>query len=305
MTDLSTRRSFLRASGLLVGAATIPHLARSADEESEDPLFRISLAQWTLNRELKAGKIDNLDFPKIAHDHGIHAIEYVNQFFKDKAHDTDYLAEMKKRAEDLGVKRLILMCDGEGKIGDADDEKRAQAVENHRKWIDAAKFLGCHSIRVNAFSSGSWDEQVELVADGLSRLTAFGAEQDINVVVENHGGLSSDPDWLVKVMKTVDLEHCGTLPDTGNFRIREGETRDSYDGVKKLMPWAVGLSIKSHAWDDEGNRTPLDHERMLRIALETGFRGYCGIEHGGLEGLEAARSELEKARDTLADSFQA
>ncbi|MDF1858919.1 MAG: sugar phosphate isomerase/epimerase [Verrucomicrobiales bacterium] len=291
----TSRRRFLAHSGLTLGS-----LAMASTASAKEPLFKISLAQWTINPELKSGKVDNLDFAQVAHDHGIHAIEYVNQFFMDKAKDQAYLGEMKKRAADLGVKSLIIMCDREGNIGDPDEKKRSQTVDNHRKWIDAAKILGCHSIRVNAGSSGTWEEQVKLASDGLSRLTAIGADQGINVIVENHGGLSSNADWLAEVITKVDNERCGTLPDFGNFRIKDGESYDSYRGIEKLMPWAKGVSVKDTVWDDEGKQSQLDYERMLKIVLDAGFRGYCGIEHGGFAGLNQSRERLEQAREKLA-----
>lgn len=293
----STRRQFIAQSALAASALCLGKSAQAADKKK--PLFEISLAQWTINRELKSGKIDNLDFAKVAHDHGIFALEYVNQFFMKKATDEKYLAEMKKRAADHGVKSLIIMCDREGNIGNPNTAKRQQTVDNHRKWIDAAKFLGCHSIRVNAASAGSWDEQVKLAADGLAKLTEFGAEQDINVIVENHGGLSSNADWLAEVIQAVNHDRCGTLPDFGNFRIKDGESYDSYRGIKKLMKWAKGVSVKDVVWDDKAKQSPLDYDRMLKIVLDTGFSGYCGIEHGGFEGLNASRKALEDARDRL------
>lgn len=295
-TNPTSRRRFLTQSGLALGAAAIPSSVRSADE----PLFKISLAQWTINPELKSGKVDNLDFAKVAHDHGIFAIEYVNQFFMDKAGDEGYLAEMKKRADDHGVKSLMIMCDREGNIGDPDEAKRNQTVENHHKWIDAAKFLGCHSIRVNAGSSGTWEEQVNLAADGLAKLTEYGAAQEMNVIVENHGGLSSNGDWLAEVITKVDHERCGTLPDFGNFRIKDGESYDSYEGIRKLMPWAKGVSVKDRVWDGESNQSDLDYDRMLKIVLDSGFSGYCGIEHGGYAGLNQSREKLEQSRERLA-----
>lgn len=294
-SNSTSRRDFLAQSGLALGS-----LAMANTASANEPLFKISLAQWTINPELKSGKVDNLDFAKVAHDHGIHAIEYVNQFFMDKANDTTYLGEMKKRAADLGVKSLIIMCDREGNIGDPDEEKRNQTVENHRKWLDAAKFLGCHSIRVNAGSSGTWEEQVKLASDGLAKLTTFGAELGLNVIVENHGGLSSNADWLAEVITKVDHDRCGTLPDFGNFRIKDGESYDSYEGIKKLMPWAKGVSVKDRVWDGNANQSDLDYDRMLKIVLDTGFRGYCGIEHGGFAGLNESREKLEQARERLA-----
>lgn len=291
------RRQFLVNTGMLASSVAAGALVHAA--APKEPLFKISLAQWTLNRELRSGEIDNLDFAKVAHDHGIDAVEYVNQFFMDKAGDKKYLAQMKERAEDLGVTSVLIMCDREGNIGDPDDKKRTQTIDNHRKWIDAAKFLGCHSIRVNAGSAGTWEEQVKLAADGLSRLTEIGAQQDINVIVENHGGLSSNADWLSEVITRVDHPRCGTLPDTGNFRIKEGVTYDSYRGVEKLMQWAKGVSIKERVWDDHGNDSEMDFERMLRIVLDAGFHGYCGIEYGGFAGLTKARERLEQVRDVL------
>ena len=289
-----SRRQFLTQTGLAVGTLT----AGAAWTKDAAPL-QISLAQWTINRELRSGKIDNLDFAKVAAEHGIHAVEYVNQFFMDKAKDANYLGEMKKRAADQGVKSLLIMCDREGNIGDPDAAKRKQTVDNHRKWLDAAKVLGCHSIRVNASSSGTWDEQVKLAADGLSRLTAIGAKLGLNVIVENHGGLSSNADWLVEVIKKVDHKRCGTLPDFGNFRIKPGESYDSYRGMQKLLPFAKGVSVKDRVWDDKGKQFELDYDRMLRLVHAYGFRGYCGIEFGGYANLTASRKKLQTAISKL------
>ncbi len=289
-----SRRQFLTQTGLAAGALT----SGAARAKDVAPL-QISLAQWTINRELRSGKIDNLDFAKVAAEHGIHAVEYVNQFFMDKAKDVKYLGEMKKRAADQGIKSLLIMCDREGNIGDPDSAKRKQTVDNHRKWLDAAKFLGCHSIRVNAGSSGTWDEQVKLAADGLSRLTAIGAKMGLNVIVENHGGLSSNADWLVEVIKKVDHKRCGTLPDFGNFRIKPDESYDSYRGMQKLLPFAKGVSVKDRVWDDKGKQFALDYDRMLKLVHASGFRGYCGIEFGGYANLTASRKKLQTAISKL------
>ncbi|MGB0580123.1 MAG: sugar phosphate isomerase/epimerase family protein [Limisphaerales bacterium] len=293
------RRNFLRTT-----AAGSLALAADPLSAAKKPLFRISLAQWTLVQDLRSGKIDNLDFAKVAAEHKIEGLEYVNTFFMDKAKDKNYLRQMKTRAADHGVKSLIIMCDREGNIGDPDDAKRKRTVENHRKWIDAAKFLGCHSIRVNAGSAGTWDEQVELAADGLAKLTEHGAAAGLNVIVENHGGLSSNGKWLSTVIKKVGHKRCGTLPDFGNFRIsREGESYDSYRGIAELMPFAKGVSVKDYGYDDNGNRVKIDFVKMLRIVLKSGFRGFAGIEYGGYKGLNSSREALEKARTKLASEF--
>ena len=307
------RRDFIRTSALALAAGTVAGGCADKWTQAEGgskvtgPLFRISLAEWSLHRAILRNKtLDHLDFAKTAkQDYGIDAVEYVNQMFKDKAKDQAYLGEMKRRCDDLGVKSLLIMCDGEGNLGDADKDKRAKAVENHHKWADAAKFLGCHSIRVNAASAGTYEEQVKLAADGLSRLTEYCAKLGLNCIVENHGGLSSNGAWLAEVMKTVNNPRCGTLPDFGNFRIKEGEEYDRYKGVNELMPFAKGVSAKSHDFDEKGNETKTDYRRMLRIVChDHKYRGYIGIEYEGNtlsepEGIRATKKLLEAVRAEL------
>ncbi|MBA7483157.1 hypothetical protein ES707_18668 [subsurface metagenome] len=182
-------------------------------------------------------------------------------------------------------------------------------MENHHKWVEAAKFLGCHSIRVNAASAGSYDEQMKLAADGLCRLVEFGDQHDINVIVENHGGLSSNGQWLTGVMKMVDHPRCGTLPDFGNFRISEEEEYDRYKGVEELMPYAKAVSAKSNDFDENGNETATDYLRMMKIVLDAGYRGYVGIEYEGpnlsaSEGIIATKKLLERVREQLAEAYE-
>ena len=297
-----SRRSFLATSAAALAALNAPRaLAGSAAAK-----FEISLAEWSLHRTIFSGKLNNLDFAATAkNEFGINAIEYVNQFFKDKAKDAAYLAELKKRAGDIGVKTLLIMIDGEGNLGDPDEKRRGQAVENHYKWVEAAKALDCHSIRVNAGSSGTYEEQQKRAADGLRRLSEFAATHKLNVIVENHGGLSSNGAWLAGVMKAVNLPNCGTLPDFGNFRIGGDEWYGRYKGVEELMPFAKAVSAKSHDFDADGNETKTDYVRMMKIVLAAGYSGYVGIEYegGGLDesaGIRATKALLEKVRKELA-----
>jgi len=292
------RRDFLQSTAALAAAAVAAPVGAAQEKK---PLFQISLAEWSLHKTIFAKKLDNLDFPKTAKmDFGIDAVEYVNQFFKDKAKDSTYLTELKKRCDDLGVKSLLIMCDGEGALGDADEAKRKKAVENHYRWVEAAKFLGCHSIRVNAQSSGTREEQLDRAADGLAQLSEFGGKHEINVIVENHGGLSSDGAWLAAVMKKVNNPRCGTLPDFGNFG-----GYDRYKGVTELMPYAKGVSAKSHDFDAEGNETKTDYLKMMKIVLDAKYHGYVGVEYEGsklseADGIKATKKLLEKVRDQLA-----
>jgi L-ribulose-5-phosphate 3-epimerase len=305
MTHHPTRRNFLKTAGATTAALSMPSTFASAADDKA-PLFDISIAQWSLHKMLFAKKLDNVDFAKTAkQEFGIHAIEYVNQFFKDKAKDTAYLDDLKQRGEDLDVKTLLIMIDGEGRLGDPDDAKRKQAVENHYKWVEAAKHLGCHSIRVNAGSKGSYDEQIKLAAEGLRGVSEFGATHGLNVIVENHGGLSSNGKWLSKVIETVGLPNCGTLPDFGNFKVSKDEMYDRYLGVTELMPYAKAVSAKSHDFDEHGNETHTDFKKMMKIVLDAGYRGYVGIEYEGSKideyaGIKATKKLLERVREELA-----
>ncbi len=314
MANSVDRREFLTQSAQLLAGPVAIGTALTAWKSA--PLFaahdsgklpyRISLAEWSLHRTIRGGGMDHLDFAKTAREQfKIGAVEYVNQFFADKAKDTRYLAEMKTRAEDHNVKSLLIMIDNEGALGDADDAKRTEAVENHYKWVEAAKLLGCHSIRVNARSSGSYEEQLERAADGLRRVTEFGDHYDINVIVENHGGLSSNGAWLAGVMKKVDHPRCGTLPDFGNFRLNARNEKpkeyDRYLGVEELMPYAKAVSAKSYDFYEKGNETTIDYLRMMKIVLDAGFHGFVGIEYEGKrlsehEGIMATKKLLQRTR---------
>lgn len=303
------RRDFVKAAGatglgLAVGALAAPRALAFPDDK--EPLYKISLAEWSLHKTLFANKLDNLDFSKVAkQEFGIEGVEYVNQFFKDKAQDKKYLADLKKRGDDLGVTHVLIMIDGEGHLGDPDAAARKQAVENHHKWVEAAKFLGCHSIRVNAHAEGTYEEQQKLAADGLRQLAEFGASHGIGVIVENHGGLSSSGAWLAGVMKLVDHPNCGTLPDFGNFRVSDTEEYDRYKGVDEMMPYAKAVSAKSHDFDAEGNSLETDYKKMMEIVLKHGYHGWVGIEYEGSklsepEGIKATKKLLERVREELA-----
>jgi sugar phosphate isomerase/epimerase len=260
--------------------------------------MKISLAQWSLHNTFFAGTANPLEFPAIAmHDFGISAVEYVNRFFRDEAQS--WFNELKRRAEDAGVRSLLIMCDGEGRLGDPNATLRREAVERHYRWVETAAYLGCHAIRVNPDSEGSYEEQLLLAADGLRTLTEFGASHGISIITENHGGLSSNGAWHAELIKSVQHPNCGTLPDFGNFRLGEGLVYDRYQGIRELMPFAKGVSAKSWDFDEAGNETEIDYERMLQIVQEAGYTGYIGIEYEGSrlsepEGIRATKGLLER-----------
>lgn len=263
--------------------------------QPQKPHFEISLAQWSLHRTLNQGKLSNIDFPKYTKDtFGINAVEYVNAFFKQHAKNKTYLKDLKSRTDNEGIRNVLIMCDGEGALGAKTKEQRNKTVDNHKKWVEAAQFLGCHSIRVNAGGPGNTKELAKQVADGLHTLSLFAKGFGINVIVENHGGLSSDGAWLSSVIKSVALSNCGTLPDFGNFG-----KYDRYQGIKDLMPYAKGVSAKSHAFDKDGNETKTDFLKAMQIVAQSNYKGYVGVEYEGSglsenEGIIATKKLLER-----------
>lgn len=318
------RNDFLRSLGLITVGSTLGSsmltscsskqgsestsdttAATSAEVKPKDLFFKISLAEWSLHKTLFDGKLNNLDFPaKAKNDFGISAVEYVNQFFQDKAKDQTYLADLKKRCDDLGVTSVLIMIDGEGGLGDTKKNQRTKAVDNHKKWVEAAKFLGCHSIRVNAHGEGSAEEVGKAATDGLRSISEFAKDFNIGIIVENHGGYSSDGQWLSKVIADTQQQNCGTLPDFGNFCLkREGdkcvEQYDRYKGTEELMKYAKGVSAKAYDFDEQGNCIETDYARMLPIVKSAGYTGHIGIEYEGNklseeDGIRATKALLEK-----------
>ncbi|MEM9352426.1 MAG: sugar phosphate isomerase/epimerase family protein [Planctomycetota bacterium] len=306
----ASRRDFLRTTAA-AGAAASMGIAPFTDASaagSADPLFKISVAEYSLHRMIASGELDPLDYgPYCKEKFGVDAVEYWMGPFKDKGKDKAYLGDMHQRSVDAGVEQLLIMVDihdGTGRLGNPDEAARQKAAEAHYPWVEAAKMMGCHSIRVNAQSEGSREEQQKLVADGLRKLSEFAAPHDINIIVENHGGYSSDGAWLAGVMQIVDLPNCGTLPDFGNFRIRDDQWYDRYQGVEELMPYAKAVSSKSRKFDESGNETQTDFAKMMGIVMDAGYRGYVGIEWEGrdipeVDGVLLTKKLLEQVRDSL------
>jgi sugar phosphate isomerase/epimerase len=242
----------------------------------------------------------NMDFPlKAKNDYGIHIVEYVSPFFNKKETDKTYLKELINLTHNEGITNNLIMVDREGQLGDLDVKKRIQSVENHYRWVDTAKALGCKTIRVNAAGSGSEQDVMAAAVDGLGRLSEYGRKNKINVIVENHGGFSSNGKWLSSVIKQVNNPYCGTLPDFGNFKIDKDTQYDRYQGVTELMPYAKGVSAKTHDFDAQGNETEIDYVRMFKIIKEAKWSGIVGIEYEGNklsedEGIKKTKALLDR-----------
>lgn len=301
----TNRRNFLRTTAAAAAGTMFisPAFAGIGEKKSR---YKISLAEWSFHKALFAKEMTNLDFPRVTRELGLEGVEYVNQFFKDKAKDEAYLSELKKITKNEGVENVLIMCDGEGMMGHPEKTEREKTVDNHKKWVDAAAFLGCHSIRVNAGSRGEYEEQQKLAADGLRMLCEYANTRKINVIVENHGGLSSNGEWLTGVMKMVDHKRVGTLPDFGNFMINRqtGEEFDRYKGTELLMPYAKGVSAKSNVFNEKGDEANMDYYRLMQIVDDAGYKGFVGIEYEGKvlpekEGILATKNLLEKCFKAL------
>ena len=305
------RRDFVIKSILAGSVVSNPIIAY----HKQDPFFEIGLAQWSLNKSLKSGKIDNLDFARIAREKfDIGIVEYVNQFFINKAKNKKYLTEMLNISNDNGIVNNLIMIDSEGNLGDTNYRMRNKAINNHKKWVEAAKFIGCSHIRVNAAGVGSEEEVSKNASESLAILGEFSQDFGINVIVENHGGYSSNAKWLVNVIQNTKRTNIGTLPDFGNFCIRStpkdlsdwgattsgcAEEYDRYLGVEELLPYAMSVSAKSNDFDSEGNCIETDFSKMVNIIKKSDYRGYVSIEYEGSnyseeEGIRLTKSLLER-----------
>ena len=289
--DLS-RRQVVKAAAMTAASASVLGACNSSQQitpekktvDQDSKAYPISLAQWSLHRAIQGGELDPLDFAQVTREtYGLGGAEYVNSFFKDKASDQAYLAQLRTRASDHGVQSLLIMVDGEGAMGAADEAELNRTIENHRRWLEAAKSLGCHCIRVNAQSEGTPDEQRDRCVRGFHLLMPHAEELDLDVTIENHGGLSSNGAWLASMVAAVDHPRLGTLPDFGNF-ILDWNTREEYDryqGMTDLIPHAKALSAKSNDFNEAGDEIHTDYARMMKIVRAGGYEGWVGIEYEG------------------------
>jgi sugar phosphate isomerase/epimerase len=311
---MTTRKAFIKKSLIGIGGIMLAPSINAFEPKNSG--IEISLAEWSLHRAIGAGKLDHLDFPaKAKNDYGISAVEYVNGLFggkkmnfKEAAKNSAYLNELLKRSKDVGIFNHLLMVDDEGPLAVPDEKLRLTSVDNHKKWIEAAKFLGCLTVRVNLHGQGTSDEKRSASIDSLGRLGEFAQTMQINIVTENHGNESSNGAWVADVMKQVNRSNVGTLPDFGNFCLSDpwGQTQsdckemyDRYQGVKELLPFAKGVSAKTYDFDNNGEQPKMDYKRLLGIVKDFGFKGYIGIEFEGNtqpeeEGIRKTKLLLEK-----------
>lgn len=308
------RRQFVKRTVQVSGALSLLGFVACKNENkkvelqaevlsSPELFFKMSLAQWSLHRALFDNKMDNLDFVAKSRSFGFEGVEYVNGFFKDKAEDMSYLKEMKYRANSEGQENILIMIDGEGALANPDTDKRISAIENHYKWIEAAHFLGCHAIRVNLAGGINKAEAIKASIDSLTQLSEFANDSNINILVENHGGFSSNGEWMTEVFSQIKNENCGTLPDFGNFCIAKDqdnnclEAYDRYKGMEELLPFAKAVSAKSYNFNEKGEDTVIDYYKMIKMVKESGYNGFIGVEYEG--NILSEEKGIEATRDLL------
>ena len=301
------RRDFskLTIASAFIGLTPLEIL--SATTNNKDQL-KISLAQWSLNKAIKSGELSPLDFAKKARSFDIDAIEYVSGLYTNHTDTLKKISMLKlskellKRSDDYGIDNVLIMIDSQGSLASSNKKERLKAIDNHKKWIDFSYEIGCETMRVNLSGETKLDRWTENSIKSLTELSDY--NKNINVVVENHGGLSSNGKYLSNVMSKVNIDNCGTLPDFGNFCI-DGSPRacnewyDIYKGVEELMPYAHAVSAKSYDFDDSGNETKIDYSKMIDIVKKAGYKGYIGIEYEGSrmsedDGIIATKKLLEK-----------
>lgn len=279
------RRNFLEKT-MAIGATSIvaPGLLKStlANPTPRKVKDDISIAQWALVQEVREGKWKTLDFPKIAReDFGINGIEFVNTLFEVPT--LFYLQKLKQNAKDHGVEMVLIMVDDEGETCTPSKEERKQTVTNHKKWIDIAHFLGCHAIRTNCRGpkNAPRDEAVKWAAETYNEMLEYSIPAKISILIENHGGLSNDADWMVDLYKEVDNHYFGSYPDWRS----PGPDFDHIGYLQKMLPYAGGLSYRNQPTEQMS-------AQMIKICQDAGYRGWYGIESGG-------RDEIKKGKEIL------
>lgn len=307
---------------LIVGCKQDEKKPKKVDEkdvvvENNTRFFKLSLAQWSLHRTFLEDGVNPFQFAKISKEMGFEGVEYVNQLYKNQIDSLGFdtvIDSLNIISKKQGMQNVLIMVDGEGDLASPNESERDKAVENHKKWVDAAKRLGCHSIRVNTFGTNDPELWLPSVVDGLRKLSAYAAKQNINVLCENHGWLSSDAPLLIEAIDMVGMDNCGTLPDFGNWCVKREngstwgecieEYPDKYQGLELLLTKAKAVSAKSYDFDENGNETTLDYAKIMRLVKDSGYNGYIGVEYEGdrlseKDGIKATKALLLKSAEAL------
>ena len=314
------RKEFIKlASTGVVGISSLGYMSCQVPSEL---FFKLSLAQWSLHKAIQSGQMSPYLFAKKSSELGFKGLEYVNALYDDvmKSEDKsssikEFISKNNQLADENGVENVLIMIDDEGDLADENEAMRLKAIDNHKLWIDTAASMNCSSIRLNLYGSKDVDTWKKLSIDSLSKLGEYAKGTGINVIVENHGRITSNIPELMNVIYGTNMDNVGTLPDFGNFcmadegygSVFDGSCETMYDfyqGVEEMMPKAFAVSAKSNDFDENGDEKTIDYLRMMKIVKSFGYTGYIGVEYEGErlseeEGIKATRDLLIKIGQTI------
>jgi len=288
------RRQFIHknlfAAGGVMGLSQFPGLLQEAWASDLKSEFKVSIAPWSLTRkpygENDPDGIHFLDYPLVARELGFEAIEHDNLHYPGDLPNDKHLAKMKQRTEEAGVTNTLILCGALGDIADSRKSRRKKANFNYERWIEAAQFLGCHQVRVvcSDHIDIDWDEKMKLTVEAVSKLADFAQGHSIELLIENHNGYTSNPNWLVEMIQKVNRPNCGILGDFTEWRIEQNPDvlyPDPYKGYEILAPYVKSVGAKSTTFDVLGNELVTDYPRMFEILNKVGYQGYIAVEYFG------------------------
>lgn len=283
--------------------------------------FKLSLAQWSFHRSIKYNNLSPYEFARLASELDFEGLEYVSTLYPDVMKSDDktsainsFIEKNNSLAAQYKMKNVLIMVDEEGNLSTSNKNERLEAIENHKLWINAAHKMGCGAIRLNLHGEEDEELWIKNSIASLEMLSEFAKPLNVNIIVENHGGNSSNASLLMKVINQVSFDNCGTLPDFGNFclskdwgSLKENKCDNPYDpymGVSEMMPKAFGVSAKAYDFDASGNETILDYKKLLSIVKKAGYNGFIGVEYEGdhlseEEGIIATKKLIEKTSSIL------
>ena len=314
------RKEFIKLAS--TGALGISSLGYLSCESQKEIFFKLSLAQWSLNKAIRGGEMSPYLFAEKSKNLGFTGLEYVNQLYDDVMKSEDKSSSIKnfilknnQLASDNGMDNVLIMIDEEGDLAGEDEEQRLKSIDNHKLWIDTAAEMNCTSVRLNLYGSKDIETWKALSIESLTKLGEHAKGTGLNVIVENHGRITSNIPELMNAINGVNMDNVGTLPDFGNFcmadegygSVFDGTCETVYDfykGVKEMMPKAFAVSAKSNDFDENGDEKTIDYTKMLKIVKSFGYTGYIGVEYEGerlseVEGIKATRDLLIKVGQSI------
>ncbi len=271
--------------------------------------IEIGLSTWSLHRHMGPIKrqvvtdtgekhewteeypedVSLLDFAGFARkEYGLTHLELIQMSFPST--EASYLKKLRSAVEAAEAVIENVPIDV-GDICELAPERRAEHVRNIKSWMDVAAAIGSRAVRVNTGPSREGSDALALAVESCKRLAEHADKLGLNVLIENHGGISSDPQLLKQLIESVSTERMGACPDFGGF-----DEAIRYDGLQKIMPLAKLVHAKSYAFDEHGEETAIDYARCMQIVKNSGFSGVLSIEY---EGDGNASEGIKKTKELI------